>query len=77
MALLAITGDHDDTSIQAHVDEAMAAFPRFEQVKRWAVLPEPPSEENGLLTPTLKLKRGAVMTAYSVLIDSLYDRNTP
>lgn len=77
VALLAITGDHDDTSIQAHVDEAMAAFPRFEQVKRWAVLPEPPSEENGLLTPTLKLKRGAVMTAYSVLIDSLYDRNTP
>ena len=55
----------------------MENFPRFEQIKRWALIPEAPSEENGLLTPTLKLKRGAVMTLYDDVISTLYDTATP
>ena len=60
-----------------HVDQAMASFPRFEQIKRWALMSEVPSEENGLLTPTLKLKRRAVLARYADLIDGLYDTSTP
>jgi long-chain acyl-CoA synthetase len=76
VALLFLKGDPEEAAVQAHVADAMADFPRFEQIKRWAVLPEAPSEENGLLTPTLKLKRSAVMTQHAALIDSLYDRGS-
>ena len=44
-----------------------------EQIKRWAPMAEVPSEDNGLLTPTLKLKRRVVLARYADLIDGLYD----
>jgi len=76
VALLGLKAGHSADVIQEHVDRVMANFPRFEQIKRWALLPEIPSEENGLLTPTLKLKRGAVMMTHSALIDALYDNDS-
>ena len=77
VALLALRPGEDAHVVQAHVDQAMASFPRFEQIKRWALISEVPSEENGLLTPTLKLKRRAVLARYADLIDGLYDTSTP
>lgn len=45
----------------------------FERPKKILVMGEPFTVENGLLTPTLKVKTRAVQTAYSEQIEQLYD----
>ncbi|KAL4841854.1 hypothetical protein H8958_017144 [Nasalis larvatus] len=45
----------------------------FEQVKAVFLHPEPFSIENGLLTPTLKAKRGELSKYFRTQIDSLYE----
>jgi long-chain acyl-CoA synthetase len=45
----------------------------FEQVKSIFLHPEPFSIENGLLTPTLKAKRGELSKFFQIQIGSLYE----
>ncbi|WP_258364379.1 long-chain fatty acid--CoA ligase [Nitrosomonas sp. Nm84] len=47
-------------------------FPGYAKIRRAAVSQEPWSVENGLLTPTLKLKRTKVMEKHQAEIDRLY-----
>jgi long-chain acyl-CoA synthetase len=47
-------------------------FARIEQVKRFAILPRDLSQEDGELTPTLKVKRAVVYERYGPDIDRLY-----
>lgn len=47
-------------------------FPGYAKVRRIAVIQEHWNIENGLLTPTLKLRRGKVMEKYKAEIDRLY-----
>lgn len=47
-------------------------FPGYAKIRRIAVIPEPWSIENGLLTPTLKLKRAKVLERYKAEVDKLY-----
>ena len=47
-------------------------FPGYAKIRRIAVIPEPWSIENGLLTPTLKLKRAKVLEKYKAEVDKLY-----
>lgn len=54
------------------VASANQGLPRFEQVKRWGLLPAPLSVEDGTLTPTLKVRRSAVARAHADLIEQLY-----
>ena len=49
------------------------AFPGYAQVRRAALLTEPWSIENGLLTPTLKLRREKVLAHYHAVVDRLYE----
>lgn len=53
-----------------------ADLPEYEQVKKFVILPEELSVENGELTATLKIKRNVVAKNYKALIDSLYDEST-
>lgn len=53
----------------ARVNEGLASF---ESIKKFAVLPEDFTIEDGLLTPTLKVKRKAVYAKYRHEIDKLY-----
>ena len=46
---------------------------RAQVVQRWAILPKDLSEKQGLLTPTLKVKRNVVSDVYAALIESLYN----
>lgn len=48
-------------------------FPGYAKVNRVLLLNEPWSVENGLLTPTLKLKRGEVIKRYTTQIEALYE----
>ncbi|HEY1968365.1 MAG TPA: long-chain fatty acid--CoA ligase, partial [Pseudonocardia sp.] len=59
------------------VDRANRRLARTSQVKRFAVLDEVWQPESGLVTPTLKVKRKAIVARYPDLIDSLYDTAKP
>jgi long-chain acyl-CoA synthetase len=58
--------------LQATVDDANRERSRFEQVKRFAVLPRDFTMEDGEVTPTLKLRRRAVQEHFAAEIDALY-----
>jgi long-chain acyl-CoA synthetase len=58
--------------IEAHVDEINKKFARVEQVKKIAILPQDLSQENGELTPTLKVKRAVVTEKNSKAVEELY-----
>ena len=56
----------------SHIEPLQAHLAGFEKVKRIALLAEPFSVEAGTLTPTLKLKRKAILEQYAELIEKLY-----
>ena len=55
------------------IHNQLEAFPGHAQVYRVAVLNEPMTPENGLLTPTLKLRRNRILNHYSEEVTSLYE----
>ena len=54
------------------IKERSSAFKGYERVESFALLTEAFTTDNGLLTPTLKVKRGAVIARHRALLDSLY-----
>ncbi|PBC63674.1 long-chain fatty acid--CoA ligase [Streptomyces sp. Tue6028] len=58
--------------VQKAVDHANAAVSRAESIRRFALVAGEFTEDNGLLTPSLKVKRHAVTTAYAADIEELY-----
>ncbi len=58
--------------IQGIVDDANSERSRFEQVKRFAILPRDFTMAEGEITPTLKLRRRAVLEHFSSEVDALY-----
>ena len=46
----------------------------MERVRRFAVAKEVFSIENGMMTPTLKVKRHKVLETYQAQIDALYGK---
>jgi long-chain acyl-CoA synthetase len=58
--------------LQEVVDDVNRDRSRFEQVKRFALLPRDFSMEHGEVTPTLKLRRRAVVEHFADEIDKLY-----
>jgi long-chain acyl-CoA synthetase len=60
--------------IQGEVDKVNEALSRVEQVKKFTMLPKKLYEEDGEVTPTMKVKRKYVNEAFSDLIDAMYKR---
>jgi len=58
--------------IRKEVEDRMKPFSRYEQVKKFILLPEPFSIEKDELTPTLKIKRQVVESRYAALINEMY-----
>ncbi|HWH21456.1 MAG TPA: AMP-dependent synthetase/ligase, partial [Solirubrobacterales bacterium] len=58
--------------IEGHVDQINQKFARVEQVKKVAILPRDLTQEDGELTPTLKVKRAVVTAKHEKEIDELY-----
>ena len=61
-----------ESVITARVGAQLKEFPGYAQVRRASVSLDQWSMENGLLTPTLKLKRPKVMEKFSAEIDQMY-----
>ena len=55
------------------IDTVNQRFARIEQIKRFAILPRDLSQEEGELTPTLKVKRSVVYKKFAGDVDSLYE----
>ena len=49
-----------------------ARLSSIERIRHWGTAPAPFSQENGLLTPTMKVKRRAVLERYAAEIAALY-----
>ncbi|WP_329113794.1 AMP-dependent synthetase/ligase [Streptomyces sp. NBC_01353] len=58
--------------IQKAVDYTNQAVSRAESIRRFRIVPGEFTEENGMLTPSLKVKRHAVAAAYAAEIEALY-----
>ena len=56
----------------ARVAAQMKAFPGYAQVRKVTATLEPWTVEDGLLTPTLKIKRPRVMEKFNAEIDGMY-----
>jgi long-chain acyl-CoA synthetase len=63
---------HVQERVQRIVDEANADLSRFEQIKRFAILPREFSADEDEVTPTLKLKRRVCAEHFASEIESLY-----
>jgi long-chain acyl-CoA synthetase len=63
---------HVEERVQEIVDGVNAELSRFEQIKRFRVLPRDFSAEEGEVTPTLKLKRRVVADHFAGEIEALY-----
>jgi long-chain acyl-CoA synthetase len=66
----------DDPDVRAELDAAVAdankAVSHAEAIKKYRVLTTDFTEENGMLTPSLKLKRAIVMKEFADEVDALY-----
>ncbi|MEW1832292.1 AMP-dependent synthetase/ligase [Streptomyces sp. NPDC088196] len=60
--------------VQKAVDHANEAVSRAESIRAFALIEGEFTEDNGLLTPSLKLKRHVVTAAYAEDIEALYAR---
>jgi long-chain acyl-CoA synthetase len=68
----AVEREGAEARIQEAVDAANAELSRYEQVKRFRVLPRDFSAEEGEITPTLKLKRRVCEEHFAAEIEELY-----
>ena len=58
--------------VTKEIDALQKELASYERVRRFALLAEQFTVENGLMTPTLKVKRKEVESRYAQLIESLY-----
>ena len=59
-------------AVAADVEAVNSQFARIEQIKRFAILERDFAQDAGELTPTLKIKRGAVHEHFGDRIEALY-----
>ncbi len=75
-ALITLSEDVDpaaaEPTVQRAVDEVNSELSRYEQIKRFAILPGDFTLEAGEVTPTLKLKRRVCIEHYAAEIEALY-----
>src|SRR4051812_43164616 len=64
--------DQMRAEVQKVVDEVNVDYGRVEQIKKFTILPDDLSQEQGTLTPTLKVKRNVVNEKFQGDIEQLY-----
>lgn len=73
---LPLTSEHQ-SALYEQVEQTMeivnSKLARYENIRRFTILPAPFEVSNGTLTPTLKVKRVEVFERHQTLIDTLYD----
>jgi long-chain acyl-CoA synthetase len=67
-----LSAEDVQAAAQAAIDEVNAGRSRYEQIKRFAVLPREFSLDEDEVTPTLKLRRKVILEHFAEEVDSLY-----
>jgi len=68
-----LTDDEEVRAVlQRAVDEANKLVSRPESIRRFAVLPRDFTEWEGHLTPSLKLRRDAIVRDFAEAVEALY-----
>src|SRR5580704_208332 len=65
-----------DSDIQFAIEQLNGDLPHYKQIRAFAILPEPLSPENGLLTTNGKLKRDAIAARFANEIEQIYQKKT-
>ena len=65
-----------DGDIQFAIEQVNGDLPHYKQIRAFAILPEPLSPENGLLTTNGKLKRDAIAARFANEIEQIYQKKT-
>lgn len=68
----AMRGEKAEKLVLERIQRQIKSFPGYAQVYRVSIMPQPWTVENGLLTPTMKLKRAKVVEAHRTEYDKLY-----
>jgi long-chain acyl-CoA synthetase len=58
--------------LEKEIHRMMVDFARYEQVKKFTIIEEELTQENGFLTPTLKYKRRVINEHFQPVIDQLF-----
>jgi long-chain acyl-CoA synthetase len=69
--------DNITTELTQLLKDVNAELPDYERLQMLVVAPEPWSIENGLLTPTMKIRRGKIEAAVEPLVGNWYAGKTP
>jgi long-chain acyl-CoA synthetase len=72
LTLVAVTRVADEKDLVRRANDRLKEFPRYIRVRRVVATREPWTVENGLLTPTLKVKRDRVQKKFSAEIERAY-----
>ena len=65
-------GEDVETLVQSVVDSVNSEHSRFEQIKRFTIVPREFSAEHDEVTPTLKLKRNVIISHFADEVANLY-----
>jgi long-chain acyl-CoA synthetase len=65
-----------DADIRFAIEQVNGDLPHYKQIRAFAILPEPLSPENGLLTTNGKLKRDAIAARFAAEIEQIYQKKT-
>jgi long-chain acyl-CoA synthetase len=72
-----ITGAVTAEQVEAVLDSLNAELPHYQRIRAYALLPEPFTVENGLLTANGKLRREAILARFHAEIERLYAHGVP
>ena len=72
--LLAVSGVEDERELLRRANARLVALPRWTKLRQVVRVGEPWGVDNGLLTPTQKLKRPRLVERYRAEIDAAYRR---
>ncbi len=64
--------EHLREVLMEHIEERTRSFPGYARIRQIAVLPQPWTPDNGLMTPTLKLRRERILQQCHDLTERLY-----
>ena len=76
LTLVAVTQETDEKSLIQRANERLKAFPRYIRVRRVVASREAWTVDNGLLTPTLKVRRERVQKQFGSEIERAYASGT-
>jgi long-chain acyl-CoA synthetase len=72
LSLAAVTQEADEKKLVRLANQQLKDFPRYVRVRRVIAVKEPWTIDNGMLTPTLKVKRAAVCQRLAHSIEAVY-----